>query len=251
MPRLPLVASAAAALMANATAADLRYCRAATPIAARSLAHDPSSRLTVGSSALSSPRPATPAAADRRTPSSPPSSRHTSTRSSGSGRSTRRGSATTASTTGSTTSRRRPGPPDRTLPRTPSPTCPSRSTTRKLSPRRPDRLRDPPHDLTRSLWLAENTQPFEDDPRVYNEYITDSVYLLLTQSTLPQGDQRRATRAARMAFIPQGRRRGEGQPAATRRASSSRRPSARTAAPSPSTRAASSSWPARRRSSAS
>ena len=39
------------------------------------------------------------------------------------------------------------------------------------------------HDLTRSLWLAENSDPFEDDPRIYNEYISDSVYLLLTQST--------------------------------------------------------------------
>src|SRR5713101_6273277 len=33
------------------------------------------------------------------------------------------------------------------------------------------------HDLTRSLWLAENTHPFEEDPRVYNEYTADSVYL--------------------------------------------------------------------------
>ena len=41
-------------------------------------------------------------------------------------------------------------------------------------------------DLTRSIWLAENTRPFEQDPRVYNEYITDSVYLLLMQSTLPK-----------------------------------------------------------------
>jgi uncharacterized protein (DUF885 family) len=42
------------------------------------------------------------------------------------------------------------------------------------------------HDLTRSLWLAENTRPFEDDPRVYNEYLTDSIYLLLAQSSLPR-----------------------------------------------------------------
>lgn len=42
------------------------------------------------------------------------------------------------------------------------------------------------HHLRRSIWLAENTHPFEEDPRVYNEYLTESVYLLLTQSTLPQ-----------------------------------------------------------------
>src|SRR5262249_45207321 len=40
------------------------------------------------------------------------------------------------------------------------------------------------HHLTRELWLAENTNPFENDPRFYNDYITESVYLLLTQSTL-------------------------------------------------------------------
>jgi uncharacterized protein (DUF885 family) len=42
------------------------------------------------------------------------------------------------------------------------------------------------HELTRSLWLDEHTSPFEDDPRTYNDYLTDSVYLLLTQSTQPR-----------------------------------------------------------------
>jgi uncharacterized protein (DUF885 family) len=42
------------------------------------------------------------------------------------------------------------------------------------------------HHLTRELWLAENTKPFEEDPLVYNDYLTDSVYLLLTQSTQPK-----------------------------------------------------------------
>ncbi|MBY0528484.1 MAG: DUF885 domain-containing protein [Gemmataceae bacterium] len=42
------------------------------------------------------------------------------------------------------------------------------------------------HHLTRELWLAENTRPYEEDPRVYNEYISDSVYLLLAQSTQPK-----------------------------------------------------------------
>lgn len=57
------------------------------------------------------------------------------------------------------------------------------------------------HELTRALWLAENTAPFEQDPRVYNEYISDSVYLLLTQSTLPR-ETNVAHAIARMAQIP-------------------------------------------------
>jgi uncharacterized protein (DUF885 family) len=57
------------------------------------------------------------------------------------------------------------------------------------------------HHLTRSLWLAENTRPFEDDPRVYNDYLGDSVYLLLTQSTLPREVNVRNC-VARMAFFP-------------------------------------------------
>src|SRR3989442_1369771 len=42
------------------------------------------------------------------------------------------------------------------------------------------------HELATTLWLAENTHPFEDDPRVYNGYVNDSTFLLLTQSTLPK-----------------------------------------------------------------
>ncbi len=41
-------------------------------------------------------------------------------------------------------------------------------------------------ELIRNIWLAENTRPFEEDPRVYGNYINDSVYSLLTQSTLPR-----------------------------------------------------------------
>jgi len=41
------------------------------------------------------------------------------------------------------------------------------------------------HDLITSIWLEENTKPFEEDPRLYNRYISDSVFLLLTQSRLP------------------------------------------------------------------
>jgi uncharacterized protein (DUF885 family) len=55
--------------------------------------------------------------------------------------------------------------------------------------------------LTRSLWLAENTRPFEEDARVYNDYLVESVYLLLTQSTLPRQDNVRNC-VARLAFLP-------------------------------------------------
>lgn len=57
------------------------------------------------------------------------------------------------------------------------------------------------HDLTRTLWLAENTKPFEENPRLYNEYLSDSIYLLLAQSTLPKA-QNVKNCAARMALIP-------------------------------------------------
>jgi uncharacterized protein (DUF885 family) len=40
------------------------------------------------------------------------------------------------------------------------------------------------HELTRSLWTTDNIRPYERDPRVYSQYISDSVFLLLTQSTL-------------------------------------------------------------------
>ncbi len=56
-------------------------------------------------------------------------------------------------------------------------------------------------DLERGLWLAENTKPFEEDPRVYGDYINDSVYALLTQSTLPKETNIRNA-VARMAKIP-------------------------------------------------
>src|SRR5262249_23649560 len=57
------------------------------------------------------------------------------------------------------------------------------------------------HHLKREIWLAENTQPFEADPRVYNEYITGCVYQLLTQSTLPKPTNVKNS-ASRMAQIP-------------------------------------------------
>jgi uncharacterized protein (DUF885 family) len=57
------------------------------------------------------------------------------------------------------------------------------------------------HHLTRELWLAENTRPFEEDPRVYNEYLTGSVYQLLTQSTLPKATNIKNA-AARLRQVP-------------------------------------------------
>lgn len=57
------------------------------------------------------------------------------------------------------------------------------------------------HELKRSEWLAENLHPFEQDPRTYNDYITDSIYLLLTQSTLPL-ETNVANCIARMGQIP-------------------------------------------------
>lgn len=56
-------------------------------------------------------------------------------------------------------------------------------------------------DLRRDIWLAENFRPFEEDPRTYGRYINDSIYLLLTQSTLP-AETNIANCLARMAQIP-------------------------------------------------
>ena len=57
------------------------------------------------------------------------------------------------------------------------------------------------HDFEYTIWLAENSKPFEEDPRVWNEYISDSVFLLLAQTTL---EKEKAVRVAagRMEFIP-------------------------------------------------
>lgn len=42
------------------------------------------------------------------------------------------------------------------------------------------------HELETALWLDENLKAFETNPRVYNEYISDSVFQLLAQSPLPK-----------------------------------------------------------------
>ncbi len=57
------------------------------------------------------------------------------------------------------------------------------------------------HTLKYALWSAENDNRFEFDPRVYGEYISDSVFILLTQSTLPR--ERNVENAAkRIKHIP-------------------------------------------------
>jgi uncharacterized protein (DUF885 family) len=57
------------------------------------------------------------------------------------------------------------------------------------------------HALEYGLWSVANDDRFEYDPRVYGEYVSDGVFLLLTQSTLPR--ERNVENAAkRIAFIP-------------------------------------------------
>lgn len=57
------------------------------------------------------------------------------------------------------------------------------------------------HTLDYGLWSAANDNRFEYDPRVYGEYLSDSVFLLLTQSTLPR--ERNVQNAAkRIAAVP-------------------------------------------------
>ncbi len=42
------------------------------------------------------------------------------------------------------------------------------------------------HALKYALWASENDNRYEYDPRVFGEYISDSVFVLFTQSTLPR-----------------------------------------------------------------
>jgi uncharacterized protein (DUF885 family) len=57
------------------------------------------------------------------------------------------------------------------------------------------------HSLGYGLWSSENDNRFEFDPRVYGEYISDSTFILFTQSTLPR--ERNVQNAAkRIAQIP-------------------------------------------------
>ncbi len=55
--------------------------------------------------------------------------------------------------------------------------------------------------LRRAIWLTEHFKPFENDPRVYGSYTTESVYLLLTQSTLPRSTNLKNA-LSRMSQVP-------------------------------------------------
>jgi uncharacterized protein (DUF885 family) len=57
------------------------------------------------------------------------------------------------------------------------------------------------HDLDSQLWLDENMRPFEKDARTYGGYLSDSVYMLLAQSTQPK-EINVANAIARMAQMP-------------------------------------------------
>ncbi len=57
------------------------------------------------------------------------------------------------------------------------------------------------HHLESSIWLREHFQPFEDDPRVYGDYLTGSVYLLFAQSTRPKAENLKNA-LARMDQLP-------------------------------------------------
>jgi uncharacterized protein (DUF885 family) len=57
------------------------------------------------------------------------------------------------------------------------------------------------HELKAQLWLDDNLRPFEKDPRSYGSYLSDSVYTLLVQSTLPK-ETNIANAIARMAQMP-------------------------------------------------
>ncbi len=52
------------------------------------------------------------------------------------------------------------------------------------------------------IWNEENMRPFELDPRIYNAYINESVYIPLTQSTLPT-ETNISNCIARMKLIPE------------------------------------------------
>lgn len=57
------------------------------------------------------------------------------------------------------------------------------------------------HNLQTEIWETKNFHPFAEDPRTYGAYLNDSVYLLLTQSTLPK-EANISNCLARMAQFP-------------------------------------------------
>ncbi|MFO0949979.1 MAG: DUF885 domain-containing protein [Isosphaeraceae bacterium] len=57
------------------------------------------------------------------------------------------------------------------------------------------------HQLETNLWLDEHFKPYETDPRVYGDYLTESVYLLFAQSTRPKAENL-ANALKRMERVP-------------------------------------------------
>jgi uncharacterized protein (DUF885 family) len=57
------------------------------------------------------------------------------------------------------------------------------------------------HYLGYQLWQTDNDNRFEFDPRVYGEYVSDSVFILFTQSSLPR-ERNVANAAKRITYIP-------------------------------------------------
>jgi hypothetical protein len=57
------------------------------------------------------------------------------------------------------------------------------------------------NELNSQLWSADNMRPFEKDARTYGAYLSDSVYMLLAQSTQPK-ETNVANAIARMAQMP-------------------------------------------------
>ncbi len=55
--------------------------------------------------------------------------------------------------------------------------------------------------LERTIWLQENTQPYENDPRTYSELIADSLFLPLSQSTIAE-ERTVENLIARTALVP-------------------------------------------------
>lgn len=78
---------------------------------------------------------------------------------------------------------------------------PRRVAFDKLSPAAKIDYRIFERELAKDIWAAENLRPFEEDPRVYSGYISDSVFALLAQSTAPK-ETNIANAIARMKQIP-------------------------------------------------
>ncbi|MFO0809747.1 MAG: DUF885 domain-containing protein [Gemmataceae bacterium] len=57
------------------------------------------------------------------------------------------------------------------------------------------------HSLRYALWQEDQLKPYETNPRLWTEYLSDSVFALLTQSTLPR-EQNVRNAVGRIAYIP-------------------------------------------------